>query len=274
MPELPEVETVRRTLLPTIIGARVQNVVIHRPDIISGSATPQSLLAGQTIVDTFRQGKQLALVGSSGSILVVQLGMTGHFYIPASADDLSLPHVHVAWTLHTRERRAHSLLFRDPRRFGELTPLANTPDLRSRWSSLGPDALDITGQDLHSALKHSDRSIKAALLDQSVVAGVGNIYADESLFQSGIKPTRKCTRIKPAEYTSLAGAIRAILAQAIVRHGSSIRDYRDGSGQPGSNQNHLFAYGRGGQPCVRCGKRLTSRVLAQRTTVWCTTCQS
>ncbi len=274
MPELPEVQTVRATLLPIIIGARVDTVLIHRPDVISGPATPQSLLVGQTIINTVRRGKQLALVGSSGSILVVQLGMSGHFYIASSPDDLALPHVHVAWTLLTRSRQKHTLLFRDPRRFGNLTPLPGAPELEARWDALGPDALEVTGDDLHAALKDSDRPIKAALLDQSVIAGVGNIYADEALFRSGIKPSRRCTRIKPAQYVALADALHSILTQAIARHGSSIRDYRDGAGQPGSNQDHLQVYGRGGIPCLTCGTRLTSRLLAQRTTVWCPRCQS
>lgn len=274
MPELPEVETVRTTLHPLLIGARVNSVDIRRPDVISGPATPESLLVGQTIINTVRVGKQLAVVGSSGSILVVQLGMSGHFYIPASIADLALPHVHVSWTLRGKDRKVHPLLFRDPRRFGELTPLADATALEARWKSLGPDALHITGGELHDALRDSDRPIKAALLDQSVVAGVGNIYADESLHRSGIKPSRRCNRIKPAQYVVLADAIHTILAQAISRHGSSIRDYRDGSGQPGSNQEHLKVYGRAGCPCLNCGTRLRSRQLAQRTTVWCDRCQS
>jgi formamidopyrimidine-DNA glycosylase len=274
VPELPEVQTVRATLLPTILGARVHSVTIHRHDIINGNGSPASLLVGQTITDTARRGKQLALIGSARSVLIVQLGMTGHFYIPSSADDLALPHVHIVWTLRTTARKSVSLLFRDPRRFGELTTLADPAALHSRWSSLGPDGLDITGDHLHSALKHSRRPIKAALLDQTVVAGVGNIYADEALFASRIRPARSCTRIKPAEYDTLATHIRSILTQAITRHGSSIRDYRDGSGQPGTNQNHLLAYGRAGLPCLVCRGTLKSRPIAQRTTVWCPSCQS
>jgi formamidopyrimidine-DNA glycosylase len=273
MPELPEVQTVRATLLPIILGARVESVTIHRPDIISGSSSPAALLVGQSIADTARRGKQLALIGSRGSILIVQLGMTGHFYIPTSATDLALPHVHIVWTLRTANRKTFPLLFRDPRRFGELTTLDDAAALNARWSSLGPDGLDISHDHLYTNLRHSARPIKAALLDQAVVAGVGNIYADEALFASHIRPNRRCTRIKPAEYHALAAAIRTILSQAIARHGSSIRDYRDGSGQPGTNQNHLQVYGRGGLPCLFCGKPLKSRLIAQRTTVWCPTCQ-
>ncbi|MBU6412014.1 MAG: bifunctional DNA-formamidopyrimidine glycosylase/DNA-(apurinic or apyrimidinic site) lyase [Planctomycetes bacterium] len=274
MPELPEVQTVRATLLPIILDARVESVDIHRPDIITGDSSPAALLVGQTITDTARRGKQLALIGSGGSVLIVQLGMTGHFYIPSSSTDLALPHVHIVWTLRTTNRKSVSLLFRDPRRFGELTTLANPAALDARWSSLGPDGLEITGDHLHSTLRHSARPIKAALLDQAVVAGVGNIYADEALFASHIRPGRRCTRIRPAEYHTLADAIRTILAQAISRHGSSIRDYRDGSGQPGTNQNHLLVYGRGGLPCLSCSTMLKSRPIAQRTTVWCPSCQS
>lgn len=274
MPELPEVQTVRATLLPIILDARVESVDIHRPDIITGDSSPAALLVGQTITDTARRGKQLALIGSGGSVLIVQLGMTGHFYIPSSSTDLALPHVHIVWTLRTTNRKSVSLLFRDPRRFGELTTLANPAALDARWSSLGPDGLEITGDHLHSTLRHSARPIKAALLDQAVVAGVGNIYADEALFASHIRPGRRCTRIRPAEYHTLADAIRTILAQAISRHGSSIRDYRDGSGQPGTNQNHLLVYGRGGLPCLSCSTMLKSRPTAQRTTVWCPSCQS
>ncbi len=273
VPELPEVQTVRATLLPTILGARVESVVIHRPDIITGSSSPAALLVGQTISDTARRGKQLALIGSAGSVLIVQLGMTGHFYIPSSTVDLDLPHVHILWKLHTPNRKSAYLLFRDPRRFGEITTLTDSTALHSRWSSLGPDGLEITGDHLHNTLRHSTRPIKAALLDQTIVAGVGNIYADEALFASHIRPARRCARIKPAEFHALAHAIRTILAQAVSRHGSSIRDYRDGSGQPGSNQNHLLVYGRADLPCLVCTSTLRSGLVAQRTTVWCHSCQ-
>jgi formamidopyrimidine-DNA glycosylase len=177
-------------------------------------------------------------------------------------------HVHAVWEFdHGR------VLFRDPRRFGALRVFASTAALDEHWAGLGPDALTITADQLAAALRGSARPVKAALLDQAVVAGVGNIYADEALFAAGVRPTRLCRNLRDAQIQAIASSIRAVLAGAVQAGGSTLRDYVDGDGNPGSYQRSHAVYGRAGEPCPRCGRPLKSVTVAQRTTVWCSACQ-
>jgi len=165
--------------------------------------------------------------------------------------------------------------FRDPRRFGGVWALDSMTMLEAlRWSMLGPDALDIDGTRLHEALRRTRRGIKSALLDQAIIAGVGNIYADEALFRAGIRPRRSASRLTRKHVDCLARCIREVLTAAIESGGSTLRDYLDASGARGTFQSRHTVYGRGGQPCIRCGSRLKKDVIAQRTTVWCPRCQS
>lgn len=306
MPELPEVETVRRTLLPRILGLHVQTAKLLRRDVliapgdpaggfsrqrsgtINGPASysPADLLDRCTITDIRRRGKQLAILAKEPRgpehALIVQLGMSGQLFIADSAADDALPtHVHALWTLDagsrtgepSNSRRGITLLFRDPRRFGGLRVLRSQAELDAHWSVLGPDALDLTAADLLHAASGSVRAIKALLMDQAVVAGIGNIYADESLFRAGVRPSRQARKLKPAEATALVEAIRSILLEAITARGSTLRDYRDADGQKGGFQTRHAVYGRGGLPCLVCGRTLRAGILAQRTTVWCSGCQ-
>lgn len=274
MPELPEVETVRRTLEPHLVGRRVARADLRRPDILRGDSSPAALLQGATIHALQRRGKQLAILASSRAakprILLVHLGMTGQLIHHAGkADPLSTTHVHALWTLSG----GGTLLFRDPRRFGGLWSIPSVADLEARWAALGPDGLVITGDRLAAAAGRSARAIKASLLDQAVVAGVGNIYADEALFRAGIRPRRASRLLTRHDFERLAVAIREVLHAAVEARGSSIRDYVDGSGFPGKAQLAHAVYGKGGLPCRVCGTRLRSAQVAQRTTVWCPTCQ-
>ncbi len=276
VPELPEVETLRRMVEPRVIGAKVLSVDIRRTDVIqrdSGRVMPRNLLAGDVIVSTMRRGKQLALIGQSGRVVVVQLGMTGQLFCESVAQRVMHTHVHCVWKTVGADGAREWMLFRDPRRFGGLTCLDCVKDLELRWSELGADALDVQAHMLRGKVLGSKRAIKAALLDQSVVAGIGNIYADEILFACGVKPTRRAERVSDAELEHIAVATRRILQNAIAARGSSVRDYRDGEGNMGENQKSLKVYGRGGQDCLRCGEKLITQTLAQRTTVWCRGCQ-
>lgn len=286
MPELPEVETVRRTLQPLLVGRRIARVELRRADIVEGDRSVAALLEGATIRALVRRGKQLAIVGegvgegggkglSAGRVLIVHLGMTGQLVHHATRPDLqSTTHVHALWTIESREKRGGGVLtFRDPRRFGGLWPLANERALHERWASLGPDGLEATADGLRERAGTSRRAIKAALLDQGVIAGVGNIYADESLHRAGIRPTRACHRIKGEEWSRLAAEVRAVLLGAIASGGSTLRDYVGGTGRPGAAQLLHAVYGRGGEPCLRCGLELRVGVVGQRTTVWCRGCQ-
>lgn len=280
MPELPEVETVRRTLEPLLVGRRVARVELRRADIVEGDGSAAALLEGTTIEAIRRHGKQIALIGSGAGVrraLVVHLGMTGQLVHHAVRPDLqSTTHVHALWTMETgaalKSKPAGVLVFRDPRRFGGLWPLS-LDALGARWSGLGPDALAATGEGLRERGGASARAVKGVLLDQSVVAGVGNIYADEALFRAGIRPTRGARRMRREEWDALAAAIGGVMRAALEAGGSTLRDYVGGTGERGRAQLGHAVYGRMGEPCVGCGATLKGGVVAQRTTVWCAKCQ-
>lgn len=288
MPELPEVEHLRRSLDPVVVGAVVRSVHVARRDIVTtpkgtrrSTALETSLLVGTRIVATIRKGKQMALLAESGRVLVIQLGMTGSVTLedgpPLSGMDGK--HRHLVWEL---ERTApHGTLrtgilrmaFRDPRRFGGVTAYATQADLHEAWNRLGPDGLSVTADDLADRLKGSQRPIKAALLDQAVIAGVGNIYADESLYAASINPLCKSSQVDPSSAARLACEIRRILNQAADAGGSTLRDYRDAFGQPGDAVQLHAVYGRAGEPCLRCKEPLRGIRLQGRATVFCPRCQ-
>lgn len=275
MPELPEVESTRLSLEPGLLGRGIVRAHLRRADIcesgIGGTCSARDLLEGATIAQLARHGKQLAIIAADGRTLVVQLGMSGSLRLLTPGAPEPKGHVHAAWTLDDGSR----LIFRDPRRFGGLTAFATADALRqTRWSELGPDAGRITGAKLHARAGESKRAIKAALLDQAVLAGVGNIYADESLFCAGIRPSRRADRLVRDEYDALAGAIRRTLARAIRDGGSTIRDYANGAGAAGRAQLTHAVYGRAGGVCLVCGGALRATRIAQRATVYCPRCQA
>ncbi|HYD00480.1 MAG TPA: bifunctional DNA-formamidopyrimidine glycosylase/DNA-(apurinic or apyrimidinic site) lyase [Phycisphaerales bacterium] len=270
MPELPEVETVRRSLAPHLVGRTIDTARLRRRDFVSGKATPAALLQGATIERLERRGKQLAVIARDGRVVIVQLGMSGQVLV--SPADAPLPtHVHAVWTLRGSKQ---TILFRDPRRFGGLTTLDSTEDLQRAWSALGPDGLAVTGGEFWKAVNASARAIKSALLDQRTVAGVGNIYADEALFEAGVHPKAICRRLSRPRIERLARAIREVLARAVEARGSTLRDYRDADGLEGSYAGLHRVYGRGGLPCPSCGKPLQKLTVGQRTTVCCPRCQT
>lgn len=281
--------------MPHLLGRRVASCTIYRRDVLiapgdppggfsrarrgrRSAAAPVSdadMLVGLTIVELRRHGKQLAIIGGNqarpSGALVVQLGMTGHLSVHGSPSPAAPvpPHTHARWTLETGDH----FDFVDARRFGGLRVFRSLGELADHWSGLGPDGLVVSGDHLSSALGDSTRCIKAALLDQAMVAGVGNIYADESLFLAGIRPQTRCRRIRRDAWDGLAENIREVLASAVNAGGSTLRDYADANGAAGRYQGQHRVYGRQDEPCVRCGLRLRSCVLAQRMTVWCPACQ-
>ncbi len=281
MPELPEVERVRRTLEPALLGRTVTRVSVRRVSVIDGPHDDHALLVGARLAGVLRRGKQLAFTTTnpqghrhqhpivSGGTVVGHLGMTGQFLVGDPAPLDTLDHVHVVWTLDS----GAALAFRDPRRFGGLWPLPSLDALEARWAALGPDALAVTPAQLAQGLRDSQRACKAALLDQRVLAGVGNIYADEALFQARIAPKRRASRLGPPEIDRLAAAIRTVLQDSIDAGGSTLRDFVDAQGQPGGYRDRHLVYGRGGLPCLTCAAPLRRGVVAQRTTVWCPRCQ-
>jgi formamidopyrimidine-DNA glycosylase len=270
MPELPEVETVRRSLVPHLVGRVIETATVHRNDFVSGDRSPEALLQGAEIERLERRGKQLAVIARNGRAVIVQLGMSGQVLIAKPGAPLPT-HVHALWT--TRNPSA-VILFRDPRRFGGLKTFATICELAAAWSALGPDGLEATGANLWNAVHSSKRPVKAALLDQSVVAGVGNIYADESLFMAGIHPKANCSRLSRSRIERLAHTIVAVLSQAVEARGSTVRSYRDADGQEGSYAAMHRVYGRAGLACSVCRQPLRQTIVAQRTTVFCPTCQT
>ncbi len=213
----------------------------------------------------------MAIISTDGRVLVVQLGMSGQMLLSAGhAVPKELTHVHAVWTLPSG-----ILMFRDPRRFGGLTASPSVAALENtHWKNLGADALDITDEQLRQAAAPSSRAIKAALLDQSIVAGVGNIYADELLFLAGVTPLRAADSLERHDWVRIGAAMRSVLQAAVDARGSSIRDYVDAAGLGGTATLLHRVYGRGGEPCLTCKRELIKATIAQRTTVWCSFCQS
>lgn len=290
MPELPEVECVRQSMLPALLGRRIERARLLRHDVLFDGAlagrrrllgslvgvgteesAARALLEGATIDRIERLGKHLALVARDGRVLEVHLGMTGHVGIAPASLVAPAPHLHAHWELEG----GLAMTFHDPRRFGGLWACADEGELRTRrWSALGPDALTISTHALRAALGGSARALKAGLLDQRALAGVGNIYADEALFRARVSPRRRCRRVRNAEWDTLAHCVREVLAEGVARGGSTLRDYRDAGGREGTMQERFSVYGRGGEPCTGCGNTLRSALIAQRTTVWCGRCQA
>ena len=281
MPELPEVENLKRTLEPLIVGARVHAVRLFRRDIVQfhepslqGKSLYDRLLLGRRIASLARRGKQLAIIADDGSTLCIQLGMSGQLRYLRYRQRLGQNnHVHCVWQL-SRRGTCGRIVFRDPRRFGRLTAFASFTELESSyWAALGPEATTIRSQTLRQRLRRIRRAIKSALLDQHVIAGIGNIYADEALFTAHIHPASPADKLAHDSSRTLAKSIRSILQHAIVSGGSTIRDYTDALGRNGSFASEHRVYGRSGQLCVRCTSRLVSQVIGQRSTVFCPHCQ-
>lgn len=290
MPELPEVEHLRLSLLPRLLGRTITLARVHRRDVVvapgdppggfaraAGTPRPRrlgpaALLSGARVAELRRIGKQLAIIADDGRTACIHLGMSGQLrWHAADNNRRNATHEHLTWTLDDRS----TLIFRDPRRFGGVWVFPSIAALyASRWSGLGPDALSITTEELASGFQSSKRPLKAALLDQSVIAGVGNIYADEALFASRISPLRPASDLRRKEVEALAASIRKIMLASINAGGSSLRDYLDGEGNRGQNQHRFAVYGRGGEPCTVCARPLASMRLAQRATVMCSACQS
>ncbi len=270
MPELPEVETIRRHLADRLRGASVISVRIARPDVIRGARTPAALLAGRALSAFERHGKQLAIVAPDDAHVSVHLGMSGSLDL-AEHDAPRPPHTHVVWVCDN----ALELRFRDPRRFGGIWTHPNRQHLfDTRWDALGPDAAALTPRQLADACTRRTGPVKAVLLNQSLLAGVGNIYADEALHAAGISPHRPAERLTPDDHRALASEIRKVLRKAIRAGGSTIRDYRTPDGGAGGYATAHAVYGRAGAGCLGCGQELTGSRIAGRATVHCQVCQT
>lgn len=269
MPELPEVETTRRGLAPHLQGRRVTGVTLRRPDL-RWPIPPEisQRLTGEPVLGIRRRAKYLLLDAAPGSALL-HLGMSGSLRIvPAAAPPG--PHDHVDITLDSGQ----ALRFNDPRRFGCLLwqPAGLTHPL---LEGLGPEPLSnaFNGDLLFELSRGRRSSVKTFLMDQSMVVGVGNIYAAESLFMAGIAPGRQAGRVSRQRYRALSDAVKSILGHAIQRGGTTLRDFISPDGLPGYFEQELMVYGREGEPCKTCGRPLRGTRLGNRATAWCPGCQ-
>jgi len=272
VPELPEVETVRRTLLPTV-GEKITSVWDSGKRLHMQRKPPRKkllALAGATITGVRRHGKYLLVDTDRPQSLLVHLGMTGRFQIRPIKSERAR-HTHLVLGLAARELR-----FSDPRRFGQLDVFdrdkeRNHPAL----SILGPDGLEpIDVAAFLAAAKERRTTLKAFVLDQGVIAGVGNIYASEALWRAKLRPTRRTKRLTRAGAELLTAAIREVFDHALVNGGTTLNDFVDADGNAGENANYLWVYDRAGKPCPRCSSVIKRSVLQGRATYYCPTCQT
>jgi formamidopyrimidine-DNA glycosylase len=280
MPELPEVETVRRGLAPVMEGRRVRRLTQNRADL--RFPLPENFTArvsGATILRLGRRAKFLTADLSTGEVLVMHLGMSGRFTIGGKAPGVfhhgtgaDPAHDHVVFDMWDG---AH-VTYNDPRRFGfmELWPLASF-DAYPRLKDLGPEPLSngFSADYLSAAMAGKAAPIKAALLDQRVVAGLGNIYVCEALYRARISPKRRAGTIKGERAARLAQAINAVITEAIAAGGSSISDFASASGELGYFQKRFDVYDREGAPCHRCGAGVKRLVQSGRSSFYCSVCQ-
>ena len=270
MPELPEAETTRRGILRVIAGRRVERVVVRnarlRWRVPAGLA---SAMAGQRIETVDRRGKYLIFRTPAGSMLL-HLGMSGSLRI-VPADLAPEKHEHIDIVLAS----GVALRFRDPRRFGSVHWTKADPLQHKLLRRLGPEPLeqDFSGDYLFDRAAGRRQGIKTFIMDSHIVVGVGNIYASEALFSAGIHPGRAAGRISRGRYQLLAGSIRRVLRAAILKGGTTLRDFVNDAGEPGYFRVKLQVYDRAGQPCRRCGTSVRMIRSGQRSTFYCPACQ-
>ena len=295
MPELPEVETIVNDLRPQLVGRRFESLQLTRDPAIRARLVryPSAdkfirRLRGRTITSVLRRGKYIVMpldpadgaeklrangdVTTTDQRVIVHLGMTGHLRV-WEPEEAPVKHTHFRALLDS----GLELRYDDPRQFGRLV-VGSMDELiaaRAFPARLGPEPIhgDLTEAEFERLIRTRRRPVKSALLDQSFLAGVGNIYADEACFRAGIRPSRWTHRLTVRERRALYEAIQHVLENSIAARGSSIINYVDGFGLRGGNQEKLLVYGRSGEPCLRCGTPLQGTRLAGRGTVYCRKCQ-
>jgi len=270
VPELPEVETIARGLANAVRGKTVASVRVSLPKVAVAPPGERfdEALAGETIAEVGRRGKYVLFRFVSGRRMAVHLRMTGRLIVRAAGYGESVPYTHVA----VRFADGSGLDFADVRQFGRMRLLAAD----EAWDADGgvePLSKGFTSEAFVSMLDGRRTPIKAFLLDQTRISGIGNIYACEALWEAGIRPSRPSYKISKPARRRLHGAVRHVLQRAIEARGTSVDDYVDAEGLRGGFQNQLAVYGRLGEPCPRCAKAIVRTVIGQRGTWWCRTCQ-
>ncbi|MCW9027392.1 MAG: bifunctional DNA-formamidopyrimidine glycosylase/DNA-(apurinic or apyrimidinic site) lyase [Kangiella sp.] len=268
MPELPEVETTKNGLAPHIVGKRITAVNIYQSQLRWPIAPEANKLIGATSGDIKRRAKYMLWEFPTGT-LIMHLGMSGTMRV-VSAQTALKKHDHFEVVFDDRS----ALRLNDPRRFGAILWQPKGETLKV-LSQLGPEPLsdDFDGQSLHQALAKRKGSIKNAIMNNKVVVGVGNIYASESLFMSGIHPKRAANRVSLARCNLLAGFIKSVLQKAIGEGGTTLKDFTQTDGSPGYFAQQLNVYGRADLPCNQCGAIIKKQVIGQRSSFYCPKCQ-
>lgn len=272
MPELPEVETIRRSLSQHILERRIEEILIRWPGAVEGyeEKTFAEAVRGLKFQSIERRGKYLLFTLEEGWSFIAHMRMTGRMVYHAQSQEPE-KHTHVVLKLSSGE-----IHFTDTRKFGRLQLVRTEERLQQpSLARLGPEPLEegFSAEELGLRLAPRKLAIKAALLDQALVAGIGNIYADEALFRAGIAPERCANSLTKEEIEKLYPAICQVLEEGIAANGTSFRDYQDANGERGDFQKELKVYGRGGEPCKSCGHTLERIRLAGRSTVFCPCCQ-
>ena len=268
MPELPEVETTRRGIAPYLMQRVITGAVVRQPQLRWPVPPLGRLLVGQHVQAVERRAKYLLIRLERGT-LIVHLGMSGSLRLLPAASPPRI-HDHVDILFGEQCLRLH-----DPRRFGAMLWTEDDPLAHPRLRGLGPEPLSTAfdGAYLYAIAHDRRAAIKSLLMDGRVVVGVGNIYATEALFRAGIHPQRSSRRVSRPRLERLVSEVKSVLDYAIARGGTTLRDFLNESGQPGYFAQELFAYGRAGQPCKRCGTLLKTRPIGQRASAYCPSCQ-
>jgi formamidopyrimidine-DNA glycosylase len=281
MPELPEVETVARGLQKSVAGRRILSVRLGKTDFIDDPVAVEQHVPGRQIEAVERYGKFMLLRlsararssgdsedrGAEAASLLVHLGMTGQL-APCAAAQPCAKHTHVWFGLDD----GRELRYTDPRRFGRMAYLT-CELLTKELAAFGADPLLVSAQEFISRIRSRNAQIKALLLDQSVLRGVGNIYADESLWRAKIHPARRGAKLSKKQAATLRKVLQDVLRKAILARGSSISDFLDAEGLPGEYQRRHRAYGREGKRCYRCGTLIRRLIVAGRSSSFCPKCQ-
>jgi len=270
MPELPEVETTRRGLLPHLLGRRFSGAVVRNASL--RWPVPRDLsrsLRGEEVLDIRRRGKYLLIDCPKGHLLV-HLGMSGRLSI-VERDLPARAHDHVDLQLEGEK----SLRLTDPRRFGAMLWVEGPAENHALLRGLGIEPLEssFTGEALHRLARGRRVAVKQFLMNGRILTGVGNIYASEALFQAGVHPLRSAGRISAARWERIAQAVRATLERALAAGGSTLRDFASAEGRPGYFQHEFAVYGRESEPCLKCGTRIRALRQGQRSTFYCPHCQ-
>lgn len=267
MPELPEVETIVRAL-QTNVGVSINSIEIRREDILRLQEFPVPELQGQIIKNIRRRGKFLIFELDRDLNLIFHLGMSGRFYMLTATEEPAEKHVHVIVHLNNDI----NLVYQDPRRFGGVW-LVKEREHFFRHMGREPLSPDFSAAYLEDILKHRKAPVKNLLLNQNLISGIGNIYADESLFAAGIRPDRPAGSLSRQEIKKLHRSIRKVLRQGIELRGTTFRDYRDAFNESGGFQDYLKVYGRHNQPCPQCDQPIERIRIGGRSTHFCTNCQ-